>query len=103
MIYQLLIDTEVTRPFTRVFPMVSSLIAPQYHDDTFWTFSQPALEEDIPNDFDTPRYLEFANDFEVRKRKHDYIIIINANASMLTSTARRTPLRRTRAPTLGET
>ena len=68
MIYQLLIDTEVSRPFTRVFPMVSSLIAPQYHDDTFWTFSQPALEEDIPNDFDTPRYLEFADDFEVRKK-----------------------------------
>ena len=72
MIYQLLIDTEVTRPFTRVFPMVSSLIAPQYHDDTFWTFSQPALEEDIPNDFDTPRYLEFDNAFEVRKQKHNY-------------------------------
>ena len=59
--------------------MVSSLIAPQYHDDTFWTFSQPALEEDIPNDFDTPRYLEFANDFEVRKRKHNIIILFMIN------------------------
>ena len=102
MIYQLLIDTEVSRPFTRVFPMVSSLIAPQYHDDTFWTFSQPALEEDIPNDFDTPRYLEFADDFEVRKRK-SIIIHDKVPHSMLTSTERRTQLRRTRAPTLGET
>merc|ERR1712183_387641 len=31
--YQILINTGADRPFKRAFPMVSSLIGPQYHDD----------------------------------------------------------------------
>ena len=66
MVYQLLINTDKDRPFQRVFPMVSSLIGPQYHeeDNTFWTFSQAAAEHQH-NIFDTQIVPEFADDFEV--------------------------------------
>merc|ERR1712013_229719 len=36
MIYRLLIETRSPRPFKRVFPLASSLINIQYHDDSFW-------------------------------------------------------------------
>jgi len=63
MVYQLLIATEADRPFQRVFPMVSSLIAPQFHQNQFWMFSQAADQGD-PNNFDTPRVPEFTPTFE---------------------------------------
>jgi len=34
--YRLMIETGLDRPFHRAFPMVSSLIGPQYNTDTFW-------------------------------------------------------------------
>merc|ERR1719513_459504 len=34
--YRLMIETGADRPFRRAFPMVSSLISPQYHDNQFW-------------------------------------------------------------------
>ena len=64
MIYQLLLNTGADRPFRRVFPMVSSLIGPQYHEDQFWTFSQSAAEGQA-NDFDVPVVPAFNDDFEV--------------------------------------
>ena len=48
----------------RAFPMVSSLIGPQYHDDQFWKFSVSA-SQGSPNNFDTPVVPAFATDFEV--------------------------------------
>jgi len=65
MIYQLLIDTDKERPFQRVFPMASSLISPQYHeeDNTFWTFSQ-ASGDHQHNNFDTEIVPEFSDNFE---------------------------------------
>jgi len=65
MVYQLLINTDKDRPFQRVFPMVSSLIGPQYReeDNTFWTFSQAAADHQH-NIFDTQIVPEFADDFE---------------------------------------
>ena len=62
--YQLLIRTGADRPFQRVFPMVSSLIGPQYHEDQFWTYSESA-PEGTPNNFDVPVVPEFSSDFEV--------------------------------------
>jgi len=40
--YRLMIETGTDRPFRRVFPMVSSLISPQYHDSSFWKSSASA-------------------------------------------------------------
>merc|ERR1719220_537232 len=48
--YQLLLSTGSDRPFRRAFPMVSSLIGPQYHDDQFWTFSESAAEGEANDD-----------------------------------------------------
>jgi len=61
--YQLIIDTDSDRPFRRAFPMVSSLISPQFHDDQFWTFTQSAVAGSA-NSFDTARQLSFAPEFE---------------------------------------
>jgi len=58
--YQILINTGADRPFKRAFPMVSSLIGPQYHDDQFWKFA----ESGEPNDFSVAMVPTFADDFE---------------------------------------
>ena len=63
--YQLLINTEADRPFRRALPMVSSLLGPQFHQDQFWTFSQPSPPNQT-NDFDVRREPTFGEDFEVR-------------------------------------
>jgi len=63
MTYLLMIATGADRPFKRAFPMVSSLIGPQYHDDKFWKFAQSA-EEGTPNNFDVEVVPEFSADFE---------------------------------------
>merc|ERR1712025_1458093 len=49
--YLLLINTGADRPFKRAFPMVSSLIGPQYHDNQFWKFSE-ASAAGSANNFD---------------------------------------------------
>jgi len=61
--YQILINTGADRPFKRAFPMVSSLIGPQYHDTQFWKFAQSAQAGD-PNDFNVAMVPTFAADFE---------------------------------------
>merc|ERR1711971_1227917 len=58
--YQILINTGADRPFKRAFPMVSSLIGPQYHDDQLWKFA----ESGDPNDFSVAMVPTFADDFE---------------------------------------
>merc|ERR1719245_518286 len=61
--YQLMINTGSDRPFKRAFPMVSSLIGPQYNNDQFWKFSTSAAAGS-PNNFDTPMNPTFSSDFE---------------------------------------
>merc|ERR1712066_571840 len=61
--YQLLINTDAQRTFKRAFPMVSSLIGPQYNDDQFWKFDESA-EEGEPNNFSVATVPTFAGDFE---------------------------------------
>merc|ERR1711862_61305 len=61
--YQLLINTGADRPFKRAFPMVSSMIGPQYNNDKFWKFSTSASEGNA-NDFDTEMNPTFSTDFE---------------------------------------
>jgi len=61
--YLLLISTGSDRPFRRAFPMVSSLIGPQYHDDQFWTFSESAAEGEA-NDFNQVMVPTFSDSFE---------------------------------------
>merc|ERR550539_1008442 len=60
--YQILINTGADRPFRRAFPMVSSLIGPQFHDDQFWTFAQSAAGD--TNVFSVSRVPTFADNFE---------------------------------------
>ena len=50
--------------YSRAFPMVSSLIGPQYNNDQFWKFSTSAASGS-PNNFDTPMVPTFSSDFEV--------------------------------------
>jgi len=61
--YQLLINTGADRPFKRAFPMVSSLIGPQYNNDKFWKFSQSAAAGSA-NNFDVAVTPAFNSDFE---------------------------------------
>merc|ERR1719450_1673405 len=61
--YQLLINTGADRPFRRAFPMVSSLIGPQYHDDQFWKFAESAAAGES-NDFSVMMEPTFDNNFE---------------------------------------
>jgi len=61
--YQLLINTGADRPFRRAFPMVSSLIGPQYNNDQFWKFSQSAAAGSA-NNFDTAVTPAFDDKFE---------------------------------------
>merc|ERR1712066_78140 len=61
--YQLLINTGADRPFRRAFPMVSSLIGPQYHEKKFWKFAESAALGE-PNDFSVAMVPTFAGDFE---------------------------------------
>jgi len=61
--YQILINTGADRPFKRAFPMVSSLIGPQYHDDQFWKFAESA-DDGEPNDFSVAMVPTFGDDFE---------------------------------------
>jgi len=61
--YQLMINTGSDRPFKRAFPMVSSLIGPQYNNDQFWKFSTSAAAGSA-NNFDTPMNPTFSSDFE---------------------------------------
>merc|ERR1711874_455614 len=61
--YRLMIETGAGRPFRRAFPMVSSLIAPQYHDDTFWASPVSAAPGEA-NVYDTPVTPMFADSFE---------------------------------------
>jgi len=61
--YRMLIETGADRPFKRAFPMVSSLISPQYHDDQFW--ASPTLSEaGVTNVYDTAIVPVFADGFE---------------------------------------
>merc|ERR1712123_91694 len=61
--YRMLIETGADRPFKRAFPMVSSLISPQYHDDQFW--ASPTLSEaGVTNVYDTAIVPAFADGFE---------------------------------------
>merc|ERR1712128_362963 len=61
--YRMLIETGADRPFRRAFPMVSSLISPQYHDDQFW--ASPTLSEaGVTNVYDTAIVPVFADGFE---------------------------------------
>ena len=50
-----------------VFPISSSLMDVQYHDDQFWMFTKSPDQEGIANDYDTPRNTEFNEDFEARE------------------------------------
>merc|ERR1719347_2483630 len=61
--YRLMIETGADRPFRRAFPMVSSLISPQYHDDQFWSSSVSAAPGEA-NVYDTPVVPVFADNFE---------------------------------------
>jgi len=61
--YSLMIWTGADRPFRRAFPMVSSLISPQYHDGSFWKFSESAAAGEA-NVFDTAVVPTFADNFE---------------------------------------
>jgi len=61
--YQILINTGADRPFHRAFPMVSSLIGPQYNNDQFWKFSASAAAGSA-NNFDTAVVPAFSSTFE---------------------------------------
>merc|ERR1719341_1264022 len=61
--YRLLIETGADRPFRRAFPMVSSLISPQYNDDQFWK-SPVSAAAGSANVYDTPVVPMFADNFE---------------------------------------
>jgi poly(3-hydroxybutyrate) depolymerase len=61
--YRLIIETGADRTFRRAFPMVSSLISPQYHDDQFWASSVSAAPGEA-NVYDTPVLPMFADSFE---------------------------------------
>ena len=71
----------------RAFPMVSSLIGPQYHDDQFWKFMEIGADGS-PNNFDTPVVPEFSADFEVKmkytrnKRKYFHLMLFSLLTSM---------------------
>jgi len=54
MIYRLLIETKNPRPFKRVFPLASSLINIQYHDNTFWSEDKDTQQWNIPTVPDKP-------------------------------------------------
>jgi len=61
--YRMLIETGADRPFKRAFPMVSSLISPQYNDDQFW--ASPTLSDaGVTNVYDTAIVPAFADGFE---------------------------------------
>jgi len=61
--YTLMIQTGADRPFRRAFPMVSSLISPQYHDGSFWMFEESAAPGEA-NEHDIPVVPVFDDDFE---------------------------------------
>jgi len=61
--YNLIIQTGADRPFRRAFPMVSSLISPQYHDDAFWKPTVTAAAGE-PNIHDIQVVPQFAAEFE---------------------------------------
>jgi len=61
--YRLMIETGSDRPFRRAFPMVSSLISPQYHDSSFWKSEESAAPGDA-NVYDTAVVPVFDDDFE---------------------------------------
>jgi len=61
--YRLMIETGADRPFKRAFPMVSSLISPQYHDNQFWASPVSAAPGEA-NVYDTAVVPVFADDFE---------------------------------------
>jgi len=61
--YRLMIETGADRPFKRAFPMVSSLISPQYHDNQFWASTVSAAPGEA-NVYDTAVVPVFADDFE---------------------------------------
>merc|ERR1712212_768318 len=61
--YRLMIETGADRPFKRAFPMVSSLISPQYHDNQFWASPVSAAPGEA-NVYDTAVVPVFAQDFE---------------------------------------
>jgi len=63
MTYQLLLNTGEDRPFHRAFPMVSSLIGPQYHDDQFWIFTESSNTGGA-NDFNTAVVPAFNDQFQ---------------------------------------
>jgi len=56
--YRLLIETGMDRPFHRAFPMVSSLIGPQYNTDTFW-----AANYGETNEYNIAMVPQFKDDF----------------------------------------
>merc|ERR1712215_239064 len=61
--YRLMIETGRDRPFRRVFPMVSSLISPQYHDSSFWKSSTSSAPGNA-NIYDIKVSPVFDDDFE---------------------------------------
>jgi len=61
--YMLMIQTGADRPFRRAFPMVSSLISPQYHDGSFWMFEESAAPGEA-NEHDIAVVPVFDDDFE---------------------------------------
>merc|ERR1711970_1399586 len=61
--YRIMIETGADRPFRRAFPMVSSLISPQYHDGSFWKSEESAAPGEA-NVYDTAVVPVFADDFE---------------------------------------
>merc|ERR1711892_43121 len=61
--YSLIIGTGQDRPFRRAFPMVSSLISPQYHDSAFWKFTTSAAAGEA-NNYDAAVVPAFDDNFE---------------------------------------
>jgi len=61
--YRLMIETGADRPFRRAFPMVSSLISPQYNDGSFWKSEESAAPGEA-NVYDTAVVPVFDEDFE---------------------------------------
>ena len=57
------------RSYSRAFPMVSSLIGPQYNNDQFWKFSASAAAGSA-NNFDTAAIPAFSSTFEVCMRNN---------------------------------